>query len=139
MRLEKSADALTTAQAKQLLPLWQAIKTLTASSTTATAEVDAVQNQIIAALTSQQTAAIAAMRLTNADLQTYYVEIGVAAATTPEAGVTPQSGSMKSLPQEQREAARATAQAAGTPVSGGAGSSKASVLTDNVIALLSSK
>ncbi len=75
------------------------------------------------------------MRLTNARLQAYYVEIGVASSTTPEPGVTPQSSSFKDLPPEQREAAKATAAALGTPVGTGGGAKK-DALMDNVVALL---
>jgi len=140
LRLEGTANAVTAAQAAKLLPLWQALKTLAASSTSATEEVTAVQNQISAAMTPAQISAIASLKLTNAMLQTYYVEIGVSVASTPEPGVTPQSSSFKDLPPEQREAAKATAQAQGTPVGGGSGSSaKKDALLDNVIQLLTNR
>ncbi|MBM4459276.1 MAG: hypothetical protein FJ011_16205 [Chloroflexi bacterium] len=141
LRLEGTANAVTAAQAAKLLPLWQALKTLAASSTSATEEVTAVQNQISAAMTPAQVSAIAGLKLTNAMLQAYYVEIGVSAASTPEPGVTPQSSSLKDLPPEQREAAKATAQAQGTPTGGGSGSSSAKkdALLDNVIQLLTNR
>ena len=141
LRLEGTANAITAAQATKLLPLWQALKTLAASSTTATEETTAVQNQISAAMTPAQISAIAGLKLTNAMLQAYYVEIGVSAASTPEPGVTPQSSSLKDLPPEQREAAKATAQAQGTPTGGGSGSSSAKkdALLDNVIQLLTNR
>lgn len=141
LRLEGTANAVTPAQAAKLLPLWQALKTLAASSTSATEEVTAVQNQISAAMTPAQISAIANLKLTNAMLQAYYVEIGVSEVKTPEPGVTPQSSSLKDLPPEQREAAKATAQAQGTPVGGGSGSSSAKkdALLDNVIQLLTKR
>lgn len=141
LRLERTANAVTAPQAAKLLPLWQAFKTLAASSTSATEEVTAVQNQISAAMEPTQVKAIADLKLTNAMLQAYYVEIGVSAASTPEPGVTPQSSSLKDLPPEQREAAKATAQAQGTPVGGGSGSSSAKkdALLDNVIQLLTNR
>ena len=141
LRLEGTANAVTAAQAAKLLPLWQALKALAANSTSATEEVTAVQNQISAAMTPAQISAIAGLKLTNAMLQTYYVEIGVSVASTPEPGVTPQSSSFKDLPPEQREAAKATAQAQGTPVGGGSGSSSAKkdALLDNVIQLLTNR
>ncbi|MEJ5199118.1 MAG: hypothetical protein WHX53_09360 [Anaerolineae bacterium] len=141
LRLEGTANAVTPAQAAKLLPLWQALKTLAASSTSATEEVTAVQNQISAAMTPAQISAIANLKLTNAMLQAYYVEIGVSEVKTPEPGVTPQSSSLKDLPPEQREAAKATAQAQGTPVGGGSGSSsvKKDALLDNVIQLLTKR
>jgi hypothetical protein len=138
LELEGTDNAVTPAQALQLLPLWQALKALDASSTAAPEEIAAVQNQIIAGMTSSQIAAVAQWQLTNATLQAYYVEIGVSELKTPEPGVTPQSNSLKDLPPEQREAARATAQAQGTPVGGGSGGSgaKRDVLLDNVVQLL---
>lgn len=139
LRLEGTADAVTAGQAAKLQPLWQALQALDASSTTATEETAAVQAQILSAMTPAQVSAIAAMRLTNATLQAYYVEIGVTEVRTPEPGVTPQSSSLKSLPPEQREAAKATAQALGTPVGGGSGGAgeKKDALMDAVLALLS--
>ncbi len=140
LRLEGTSQAVTPAQAAQLLPLWQALKTLSASSTAAVEEIVALQNQIGAALTPPQTTAIADLKLTNAMLQAYYIEIGVSEVKTPEPGVTPQSSSLKDLPPEQREAARATAQALGTPVGGGSsGSVKKDALLDNVIELLTNR
>ncbi|MFZ2520398.1 MAG: hypothetical protein WA089_17000, partial [Anaerolineae bacterium] len=139
LRLEGTANAVTAAEAAKLAPLWQALKTLAASSTSATEEVIAVQNQISAAMTPAQISAIAGLKLTNAMLQAYYVEIGVSVASTPEPGVTPQSGSLKDLPPEQREAAKATAQAQGTPVGGGSSSAKKDALLDNVILLLTNR
>lgn len=141
LRLEGTSNAVTAAQAAKLLPLWQALKTLSASSTSATEEVTAVQNQINAALEPAQINVIAAMKLTNAMLQAYTVEIGVSEVKTPEPGVTPQSSSLKDLPPEQREAAKATAQALGTPVgSGSSGSTtKKDALLDNVVQLLTDR
>ncbi len=138
LRLEGSADAVTAEQAGQLLPLWQALQTLDDSTTAAAEETAAVQAQIQATLTPAQVATIAGMRLTNAMLQAYYTEIGVASANTPEPGVTPQSGRMKDLSPEEREAAKATAQAQGTPVGAGGGTKK-DALADNVIALLTAR
>jgi hypothetical protein len=141
MRLEGTPDAVTAEQAGRLLPLWQALKTLSASTTSAPEETEALQTQIVASLSEAQVAAIASLQLTNADLQAYLVEIGVSEIRTPEPGVTPQSGSLKDLPPEQREAARATAEALGTPVGSGrsSGTSKRDVLLDNVIELLAQR
>lgn len=141
LKLETTAEAVTSAQAAQLLPLWQALNLLDASTTAAPEEVAAVQNQIVAAMTTAQIAAIAQMQLTNTQLQAYYVEIGVSEEKTPEPGVTPQSGSMRSVPTEQRASVRATAQALGTPVGAGNNSSIArrSALLDKVIQLLADR
>jgi len=119
---------------KEAAELWQA----TTNLEKAQAEMEALQDQIVAALTQGQVAAIAAMRVTNADLQAYYVEIGVGEMTTPEPGVTPQGGALKDLPPEQREAARATAQALGTPVGNRGGSNGATKRDALMVCVLSS-
>lgn len=138
LKLEGSAQAVTVEQAAKLLPLWQALQALDAATTDAAEETAAAQAQIQSALTPAQVSAIAGMRLTNAALQAYYAEIGVASSTTPEPGVTPQSSTFKDLPPEQREAAKATAAALGTPVGTGGGAKK-DALTDNVVALLTAR
>lgn len=138
LRLEGTPRAITASQAQALLPLWQTLQALGDSSTSAPEEVEAVLDQITASLSEEQVSAIAGLHLTNADLQAYYVEIGVSVVKTPEPGVTPQSGAFKDLPPEQREAARATAEALGTPVGSGrsSGTSKGDALLDKVIELL---
>jgi hypothetical protein len=138
LRLESSGQAVTVEQATRLLPLWQALQALDAGATDAAEESAAVQTQIQAALAPAQVSAIATMRLTNAMLQAYYVETGVASSTTPEPGVTPQSSSFKNLPPEQREAAKATAAALGTPVGAGGGAKK-DALMDAVVTLLAAR
>ena len=55
LKLEGTANAITAEQAKSLLPLWQAIVALSGTTTTAEAELTAVQNQIVTALTPAQT------------------------------------------------------------------------------------
>ena len=139
LRLQGTAEALTADQAKSLLPLWQAVQALTGSETTAEEETDAVLNQIEAALTPAQVRAIAALQLTNEHLTAWYSEMGVV-LPTPQPGVTPMSGSGKNsgLTTEQREATKAAAAAAGTPVAvgTGGGSARNTLLLDTVIQTL---
>ena len=91
-----------------------------------------MQNQIIEAMTDDQVAAIGGMRLTNAVLQEFYVEVGLTEVKTPEPGVTPES--MSALSKEDRQATRV---ASGEEV--GTGSGKSAALVDMVIELLESK
>ena len=138
LRLEGGANAVTPEQAQELRLYWQALKALSADSTTATEETSAVQNQIVDVMMPEQLEAIAAMRLTNADLNEFYVEQGVE-LTTPEPGVTPQSGKNSGLSTNDREATRTAAEALGTPVSGGGGGGGAErrdILLDTLIELL---
>ncbi len=137
LKLEGSGNAVTPEQAQELALYWQALKALAADSTSATEETTAVQAQIVEAMTQVQLEAIAAMQLTSADLNEFYVEQGVE-LTTPEPGVTPQGGKNSGLSTEEKEAARATAEALGTPVGAGGGGSAArkDILLDTLIELL---
>jgi hypothetical protein len=124
IRLEEgSGPALSKEQATTLVPLWQTFKSLVASGTASQAELDAVTNQIAAAMTTEQLEAIKAMRLTQADMQTLIQTLGV----TPPQGVVPGQGQNLS-PQE-----RATRQAQ----FGGTGNSTASM--DYLLGLLQRK
>ena len=102
IRLENgSGPTLSKGQTTQLLPLWQTSKSLVTSGTASQAELDAVTNQILAAMTAEQIQAIQAMRLTQADMQAINQTLGV----VPPPGVVPGQGQSLS-PQ-----ARATRQA----------------------------
>ena len=137
LKLEGSGNAVTSEQAQELALYWQALKALAADSTSATEETTAVQAQIVEAMTQEQLEAIAAMQLTSADLNEFYVEQGVE-LTTPEPGVTPQGGKNSGLSQEDREATRTAAEALGTPVGtgGGGGAERRDILLDTLIELL---
>ncbi|MCB9420474.1 MAG: hypothetical protein H6667_11760 [Ardenticatenaceae bacterium] len=60
--------AVDEAQAAELLPLWRALQSLSASDTTAEIELNAVVNQIEDSMTANQIQAIAAMVLTSDDI-----------------------------------------------------------------------
>ncbi len=97
LKLEETANAVTPEQASALLPLWQALR----GGVTAQAEMDAVLKQIEGTMTQEQLAAIAAMQLTQEDLQSWMQEQGLGRGFS---GV----GDMS---EEEREAGRATRQA----------------------------
>lgn len=140
--LEETPSAMTSAQSGELLLLWQAYVALLISETSVPEEINAVQDQIAAVLNVGQLQAIAAMKLTNADLTNFYAEQGIV-MPTPEPGITPESGSggKSDLSQEEREASRAEAEALGTPVgsSSGSGKDRQNILFDSVIQLLSER
>jgi len=116
--LEETSLAVTPQQAKAVLPLWQAIQGGTLQSS---AETDAVLGQIERAMTSEQVAAIAAKGLTNEDLQVWAQETGVDLGPSPEAIAARQAdgtaqgdfAKFSDMSEEDRAAARATAQASG--------------------------
>jgi hypothetical protein len=78
VQLEETDLAVTEAQAAELLPLWQALQSLSNSDTVAQLELDAVVKQISNAMTDEQIAAIAALELT-ADSLTELQESGALA------------------------------------------------------------
>lgn len=68
LKLEDTDQAVTADEATQLLPLWQAYRSLSSSQTAAEQEVDALLNQIQSTMSSDQVNAIEAMNLTNTDM-----------------------------------------------------------------------
>lgn len=133
IKLEGTTNAVTPEQAKTLIPLWQAVISLSGDTTTASEELTAVQDQIVSALTAEQLQAIAAMQLTNADLSAFYAEYGVV-LPTPIPGVTKVPGSGSGKTEEEKAAAQATAAAAGQTT--GTGQSAKTLLFEKTIEYL---
>ena len=77
LMLDGTPDAITPTQAAELLPLWQALQSLTNSGTSATAETNALLAQIEATLTPAQISAIREMRLTQPEMQTWMAANGI--------------------------------------------------------------
>ena len=89
-KLEDTDLAVSSAQAKQLLPLWQTMQQLSTSNTAADQEINAVVEQITSAMTVQQMTKITAMKLTQQDIMSLMSQAGVSpngpnATTTPMA------------------------------------------------------
>jgi hypothetical protein len=101
LQLEETEHAVTPEQAKTLLPLWQALQ----GGVTAEGEISAVLKGIEGAMTEEQLASIADMRLTQDDMESWMQEQGMGG---PDG--FPGVGDMS---EEEREAARATRQAEG--------------------------
>jgi hypothetical protein len=116
LQLDGAPNAVTAEQAKTLIPFWQAVIALSGDETTASEELTAVQDQIVAALTSEQLQAIAAMQITNADLAAFYAEYGIV-LPTPVPGVTKVPGSGSGKTDAEKAAAQATAAALGQTTS----------------------
>lgn len=138
LKLEGSPQAVSPAQAKTLLPLWQAVIALSGTDTTATEELAAVQDQITAALTPAQLQAIAVLQITNAALTAFYAEHGVV-LPTPVPGVTKVPGSGSGLAQADKEATRTAAAAAGLTTGTGAGQAAKTLLFNTVVELLTAR
>ena len=138
LKLEGTANAITAEQAKALLPLWQAVVALSGTTTTAEAELTAVQNQIAEALQPAQLQAIGALQLTTTQLNAFYAEKGIV-MPTPMPGVTKVPGSGSGVSSADKEATRTAATALGTPTSSGAGQAAKTLLFDTVIELLTAR
>jgi uncharacterized protein with von Willebrand factor type A (vWA) domain len=69
--LEGTDQAVTVKQASELLPLWEVMKVLANSNTSAQVEIDATVRQIKEALTPDQLQAITAMNLTEQDVSVF--------------------------------------------------------------------
>jgi hypothetical protein len=143
IQLEETENSVTSEQAITLLPLWQALQQ---GGVTAQAEVDAVLKQIEGTMTSEQLAAIAAMQLTQEDLQAWMQEqgpgrgggfpgAGEGQVVSPELRATRQAefggeemppematrrAEFEGMSEEERAAMRATMEAGGG-MPGGAG------------------
>jgi len=133
IKLAETSNAITPEQARALIPLWQAVISLSGDTTTATEELTAVQDQITAALTAEQLQAIAGMQITNTGLSVFYAEYGVV-LPTPVPGVTKVPGSGSGKTEEEKAAAQATAVASGQTT--GTGQSAKTLLFEKVIEYL---
>lgn len=92
LKLEGTDNATTAAQAKTLLPLWKAVKTLSTSNTTAAAEMTALYSQIQEAMTAQQIQAIKDVSLSPSDMQTLRQKYG-----SPQSGSADQKSTQAAL------------------------------------------
>jgi hypothetical protein len=116
IRLEETGNAVTPEQAKSLLPLWQSLQ----GGVTAQAEVNAVLKQIEGTMTHDQLAAIAAMQLTQEDLQSWMQEQGMGGGSAgPGGGGMPGGGQFGDMSEEERANLRATREAGGGGFAGG--------------------
>ncbi len=112
LKLADSPNTITLEQAKTMIPLWQAVISLSGDTTTATEELTAVQDQITAAMTADQLQAIAEMKITNTGLNEFYAQYGIT-LPTPIPGVTKVPGSGSGKTEEEKAAALATKTALG--------------------------
>jgi hypothetical protein len=112
LKLEETDLAVTTAQAADLLPLWQAARSVTRSGTGATEETDALLEQIEEGMTPEQVEAIAALKLTRADNQAMAQAMGLSTGTGEGAGGG--QGQGQNLSAEERATRQAERAASGS-------------------------
>jgi len=77
LQLENTDLAVTADEAGQLLPLWKAVKSLSASDTAAQEEIQALYQQIQDSMTAEQVKHIQDMQMTNSDLQSLREKLGI--------------------------------------------------------------
>ncbi|MCE1252083.1 MAG: hypothetical protein LWX83_00875 [Anaerolineae bacterium] len=77
MKLEGTSQAVTTEQAKVLLPLWKAERSLEGNSSTAEAELQALTEQIKGSLTAEQLEAINKIDFSQQNLRTLMSELNI--------------------------------------------------------------
>ena len=160
MQLEGTGNAVTAEQAQALLPLWQVLQ----GGVTAQSEVDAVLKQIEGTMTSEQLAAIAAMQLTQDDLQAWMqsqgLEFGAGQGSSddpgqagPEGGqpgdgqeLSPEMATRRAefadMSEEERAAMRATMEAQGGVPGGGraaGGPGQSATMLNPLIELLTAR
>ena len=128
LKLAETSTPVTAEQAAKLLPLWQALKSMTSSGNSASAEVNALLGQIETTLSAEQLAAIKDMKMTFADMTTWASANGITLGSG-----SGQPGQGQSMSAE----ARATRQAAnGKTGSSGPGNGASAALTDAAIKYL---
>jgi hypothetical protein len=77
LKLDGTAQAVTSEQAAELLPLWQVYQSLSTSDSAAPAEITALEKQIEETMTKEQMQAIQAMNLTPQDSFAIMQEMGL--------------------------------------------------------------
>jgi len=141
--LEDTDLKVTPDQARILLPLYQALLSLTGDSNSVSDEVTAVQDQIIENMTQEQLARIVELQITNTLLNEFYLENGLtmASADSDSTRVPGSGGGMgRNLDQESREATRtAMGSEAGVGAGQGIGQQGRTLLLDKVIVLLTER
>jgi hypothetical protein len=89
LKLEEGSNAVDSATASVLLPLWKAVRSLSASDTTSALELQAVFTQIEESMSASQVQAIAAMQLTSSDLAQEMATLAPVSDTKSASSSTP--------------------------------------------------
>ena len=77
LKLEGTDQAITAEQAKALLPLWKAVKSMSSDSSASIEEINALYEQIQESMTPEQVQAIQDLKLTGEDMQTLMQQYNV--------------------------------------------------------------
>jgi hypothetical protein len=99
LTLEGTDKAVTADQAKTLLLLWKAVKSLSSSNNTSAAEMTAIYQQIQEAMTAEQMQVIQGLNLSPTEMQALMEKYGV---QLPQGGPGNQAGSAAATPGANR-------------------------------------
>lgn len=99
LKLEETGNAVTQAQAAEMLPLWQVV---TGGLLQGQAETDAVVKQIESKLTDAQRVAIEAMGLTQQDVNDWMSEQGIEMRAPAEGQTGARAGVLQDMSDEDR-------------------------------------
>lgn len=114
MKLEGTSLEVTADQAKTLLPLWKALRSLSANDSIPAVEISALYTQIQETMTSDQLQVIQQLTWTQEDLSAMMQQYGIQADTSAY------SGNLTSSQSTQTQSQNVSAQtAAGSPPAGG--------------------
>ncbi len=111
LKLKGTANEVDADTAKELIPLWKAVKSLGSSDTTSPAEIEALYKQIQRTMTAEQITAISDMKLTTDTMMQISQELGITMGG---------SGNRGTLTPEQQSTMEANqASGGGAPADGG--------------------
>jgi len=88
LALEGTDQAVTALQAKDLLPLWKAVKSLSSSETASTDEISALYTQIEETMTAEQVSTIKTKNLTQEELAALMEKLGIEMPQNPMGSLT---------------------------------------------------
>lgn len=109
LKLEGTAQAVTADQARTLLPLWKAVKSLSSAESTAQGEIDALYTQIKETMTADQVKAIDALNMNQEEITALMTDLGVEMEAP---------GDMPEVSQDQRATMQALRQSGQRPEGG---------------------
>jgi len=93
LSLEGTENAVTPEQAAELLPLWKAVKSLSASNNVTTQELDGLYKQIQKAMTPEQMGAIQSMDLSAENMAEVMEKLGMEPPMNPMGELSPEQQS----------------------------------------------
>ncbi len=137
LKLSGTDLAVTTDQAKTLLPLWKAVKSLSGANSTSTQEMTALYKQIQGALSADQLTAIEKMSWSPSDVSAIIQQYGTQTGGTQTSGAQVSQALSQAVSQAaQGQSQGSGAAPSGNPPSGGAPAGGASAGGDSAMSAI---